>query len=99
MESNKIKRIYFEVHGKVQGVGFRRFVWRSSAEIGNVTGWVMNTEHNTVKGEAQSELEHLEKVLKRLNKGSTYSTVSKVEYIFIDPITDESQFTIRKTQK
>lgn len=59
MESNsnsmegRCVHLVFEVHGKVQGVYFRKFTVRKATELG-LKGWVMNAPEKTkVVGEAQ----------------------------------------------
>ncbi|CAH8463468.1 Acylphosphatase-2 [Schistosoma haematobium] len=40
----------FEVHGKVQGVFFRKYA-AEFAKVNGLVGWIMNTESGTVVGE------------------------------------------------
>ena len=46
-----MQQIEFEVHGKVQGVFFRKYTKKEADRL-NLTGWVMNTTHKTVVGTA-----------------------------------------------
>ena len=40
-EGAKIRRLRVEIHGAVQGVGFRPFVYRLATELA-LNGWVIN---------------------------------------------------------
>lgn len=44
-----IQSCNFEIHGKVQRVYFRKYTQKRAKELG-ITGWVMNTPNNSVKG-------------------------------------------------
>ena len=46
-----MQRLEFEVHGKVQGVFFRKHTKKTADALG-LSGWVMNTKHKTVVGVA-----------------------------------------------
>lgn len=46
---SNIKTCYFEVHGKVQKVFFRKYTQKQAIILG-ITGWIMNTPSQTVKG-------------------------------------------------
>ena len=41
----------FEIHGKVQGVFFRKYTKKQADKL-KLTGWVMNTKKGTVVGVA-----------------------------------------------
>jgi len=40
-ENEKLRRLRVEIHGAVQGVGFRPFIYRLATDLG-LTGWVIN---------------------------------------------------------
>jgi len=81
--------------GRVQGVGFRYFVWREAEALG-VHGWVRNRADGTVEALAQGTNEELDRFLDRLQEGPRWSRVISVS------ATDESDegvpqgFEIRK---
>ena len=66
------------VHGIVQGVGYRYYVYRAAQELG-LAGWVRNNPLGTVEvlaGGTQEQLERLEAILR---KGPFASHVDHVE--------------------
>ena len=66
------------VSGRVQGVGFRRFVCARALGLG-LKGWVRNLSDGRVEVLAVgTEIQH-EKLLLELNKGPQASFVEKVE--------------------
>lgn len=68
----------YRVHGRVQGVGFRAFVWRAAQEIG-IDGWVRNRYDGTVEVLAGGEPEMHDRLLVQLNRGPRWSQVVRVE--------------------
>lgn len=63
--------------GKVQGVGFRRFVQRQALEL-NLQGWVRNVFDGSVEVLATGPEERLSELLSRLQQGPPFSVVEKV---------------------
>ncbi|KAJ8101290.1 Acylphosphatase [Lipomyces tetrasporus] len=87
-----LRRVAFEVHGRVQGVGFRKF---AEALRTGVTGWVLNTRHGTVKGEAQGAANTIERLVEALKAGPMLSRVDKIDYKYIDVLSSENGFVVR----
>ncbi|KAL2122542.1 hypothetical protein VTJ04DRAFT_2997 [Mycothermus thermophilus] len=73
-----LKRVYFRVHGTVQGVGFRYFTQKRATEL-NITGWVRNTDNGKVEGEAQGEEDAIKTFLKHIDNGPRHAHVCKLE--------------------
>ncbi|KAI8684383.1 Acylphosphatase-like domain-containing protein [Fusarium keratoplasticum] len=74
------KRVYFVVHGTVQGMcrlPSRYFTRKKAREYG-VTGWCRNTRDDTVEGEAQATEDILTKFLKDVDYGPRHARVTKV---------------------
>eukprot|EP00565_Helicotheca_tamesis_P004169 CAMPEP_0185737230 /NCGR_PEP_ID=MMETSP1171-20130828/29964_1 /TAXON_ID=374046 /ORGANISM="Helicotheca tamensis, Strain CCMP826" /LENGTH=160 /DNA_ID=CAMNT_0028408105 /DNA_START=191 /DNA_END=673 /DNA_ORIENTATION=- len=76
----------FEVHGKVQGVNFRKYTQQKANSL-DLLGWVRNTPIGTVVGEAVSpansnaKAETLEEMKHWLQHiGSPMSRIDKVEF-------------------
>ncbi len=59
-----MKRVSVQIHGAVQGVGFRPFVYRLAHEMG-LKGWVINDSRG-VFIEAEGEASHLQTFIRRL---------------------------------
>ncbi|KAK8048979.1 hypothetical protein PG994_010709 [Apiospora phragmitis] len=89
------KRVYFLVHGQVQGVGFRYYTQKKATAMG-ITGWCRNTDNQKVEGEAQGEESTLKQFLKDINQGPSHSKVMKVDQEDRDVQEGESQFEVRQ---
>ncbi|MCW8983953.1 MAG: acylphosphatase [Thermoanaerobaculales bacterium] len=73
----------FRIMGRVQGVGFRYFVWREAETLG-VDGWVRNRADGTVEALARGTSEELDRFQDRLQEGPRWSRVMSVS------VTDEA---------
>ena len=73
-----IKR--YRVTGRVQGVGFRYFVYREAQAMG-VDGWVRNRKDGTVEALVEASDEEHAKLARRLDEGPSMSRVTGVECI------------------
>lgn len=72
------KCISFRVTGRVQGVGFRYFVYHQALEL-SISGAVRNEEDGSVTGEAQGLIEAMDEFLRRLQVGPSLSRVESIE--------------------
>ncbi|KAF7537399.1 hypothetical protein G7054_g3735 [Neopestalotiopsis clavispora] len=88
------QRIYFLVHGTVQGVSFRYYTQRKASEIG-VTGWVRNTDAGKVEGEAQGSPDAIKQFLKYIDQGPTHAKVVKLDKEERDVKDGENNFEVR----
>ncbi|KAI2614421.1 Acylphosphatase [Hypoxylon fragiforme] len=89
------QRVYFLVHGRVQGVSYRYFAHKKAAEH-NVTGWCRNTENGKVEGEAQGDEDALKSFLKDLDKGPTHAHVVRLDKESRDVQEGEASFEVRR---
>ncbi|KAM5380233.1 hypothetical protein ACJZ2D_003684 [Fusarium nematophilum] len=89
------KRVYFVVHGTVQGVGFRYFTRKVAHEYG-VSGWCRNTHDNKVEGEAQGSDDILAKFLNDVGTGPRHSKVTQVDKEERDVVEGESGFIVTR---
>lgn len=69
----------FQVHGRVQGVGFRYFVCQEAQDLG-LAGWVRNEGDGTVSGEAGGDLSRLEAFRDRLEQGPRFARISRLDW-------------------
>lgn len=73
------KRLTFEVHGKVQGVFFRKHTVEKARDLG-LTGWVANSLRGTVVGEAEGAGAAVDALTSWLrDTGSPASRVERVD--------------------
>ncbi len=90
-----LKRLRMEIHGAVQGVGFRPFVYRL-ADSFDVTGWVCNTSAGVIL-----EVEGEEAVLRRFGEAverekPAISIIQNITREYLDPA-GYTGFEIRKS--
>ncbi|KAI0483075.1 acylphosphatase [Xylariaceae sp. FL0804] len=88
------QRVYFLVHGRVQGVNFRYFTANKAKEL-NITGWCRNTPNDKVEGEAQGDEDSIKQFLKEVNNGPPSAKVMKLDQESRDPQDGESKFEVR----
>ncbi|KAJ8120523.1 hypothetical protein ONZ43_g2788 [Nemania bipapillata] len=89
------QRIYFLVHGRVQGVNFRNFTQKEATKLG-VTGWCMNTDNEKVEGEAQGSHEAIKQFLKAIDQGPRHARVVKLDKEDRESLEGETHFEIRR---
>ena len=81
--------------GRVQGVGFRYFVWREAETLG-VDGWVRNRADGTVEALARGTKEELDRLKECIQEGPRWSRVTSVS-VTDEPDEDVPQgFEIRR---
>ena len=71
--------LHFFVDGRVQGVGFRRFVSKKAKEL-SLTGWVRNTFDHRVEVLACGDAVRLSLLLQACQKGPLFSSVVSVTF-------------------
>mmetsp|Transcript_21690 Transcript_21690/g.33951 ORF Transcript_21690/g.33951 Transcript_21690/m.33951 type:complete len:100 (+) Transcript_21690:752-1051(+) len=96
--SGEVGVFAFEVHGKVQGVFFRKYTEKKASELG-LRGWVQNTPRNTVIGEVEGNPKALAKMEEWL--GKTGSPKSRIDRLSVSnrrstASSSFSKFEIRK---
>jgi len=84
-----MKRIQANITGRVQGVGFRNFVWQQARAAG-VHGFVRNTRDGSVEVVAEGEEPALEQLRQKLWKGPL---LSRVDDVAIDESPATGEFT------
>ena len=68
----------YRITGRVQGVGFRYFVWREAEGLG-IDGWVRNCADGTVEAVARGPADILAQLEIRLAEGPRWSRVESVD--------------------
>ena len=66
------------VYGRVQGVGFRAYVYRE-ARLMDVDGWVRNRRDGTVEALVWGETDLIDALLVRIEEGPRYGRVDRVD--------------------
>jgi acylphosphatase len=72
------RRLEAVVHGRVQGVGFRVFVFDTARRLGLV-GWVANEAGRRVRCVAEGREADLDRLLERLRSGPPGAFVERVD--------------------
>ena len=93
----EIKRLRITLHGAVQGVGFRPFVYRLAHEL-RLAGWVLNSAQG-LQIEVEGEQQQLGIFLERVqSERPSRSFIQSAEHSFLDPTGFES-FSIRTSEE
>jgi len=94
--NNALQRVRVSIHGAVQGVGFRPFVYRLATELG-LTGWVSNSSQG-VAIEAEGEFSRIADFLHRLEvEKPPRASIHGLEYWQLGPVGYE-RFEIRPSE-
>jgi acylphosphatase len=89
-------RLHVIIQGRVQGVGFRAFVYRKATEIG-VTGWVRNRWDGSVEVIAEGDHSSLDKLVINLKRRPASAMVSALDTVW-QPATGEfNRFSVKST--
>ena len=89
-----IRAVSGNVHGRVQGVGFRYATIRQAERIG-VSGWVSNRADGTVAFFVQGTAEGVELMLRFLRVGPSAARVDRLELQESTPDASVGRFTLR----
>ena len=85
------------IHGRVQGVGFRAWVWRTASELG-LTGWVRNRRDGTVEALFEGASADVEDMLARCAEGPSHpAAVARVEMLQDHAAAPSSSFEVYPT--
>ncbi len=76
--SDEIQARRYRIHGVVQGVGYRAFVWRLAGSLG-LSGWVRNRLDGSVEAVLRGPSDLLEKAVGQLRVGPRLSSVQHIE--------------------
>jgi acylphosphatase len=87
------KTIVLTIRGRVQGVGFRRFVWRKAQDFG-VSGWVRNLPDGSVETLIQGSEEEIRQMRSWCERGPFGSNVTGIEEKIIEQAAAYTTFEI-----
>ncbi len=85
--------VHIIIKGNVQGVSFRYFTLKQAQEL-NLFGWVQNKPNGTVEVDAQGDKINLERFIKILQQGPSFSRVDDVTLNWEHPKKDYTDFAI-----
>jgi acylphosphatase len=88
------RRLSIEIHGAVQGVGFRPFVYRLAHQHG-ITGWVRNRRDGTVEAEVEGTEDRIDEVLAWMAEGPPGSAVTSARVTELDATGSGAPFEVR----
>jgi len=95
--SLNISRLKLVIHGVVQGVGFRPFVYRLATQL-NLFGWVLNSAQG-VFIEVEGDVETLREFLLRVERERPrISSIQSLEPAWLDAV-GYTEFTIRESKE
>ena len=87
MNSGDVLRAEIYVSGRVQGVGYRRFVRNAAGRLG-IDCYPINLKDGRVFVVVESRREAIDLLIKELWKGPTFAYVEDVDVIFKEPTGD-----------
>ncbi|MGA1845840.1 acylphosphatase [Deferribacter abyssi] len=87
------KRLHAIVFGKVQGVGYRAFIYDKALYLG-LKGFVRNLPDGTVEIEAEGDEISIYRLLDSAKKGSPLANVTNVDYKIYDDLRGYTKFEI-----
>jgi acylphosphatase len=71
-------QLTIQVHGRVQGVGFRAFAYRTAQRL-RLTGYVKNLPDGTLELVAEGSEFSLQELLEAIEQGPNHAHVTNVE--------------------
>jgi acylphosphatase len=87
-------RLTAEVHGRVQGVGYRQFVQSQARRLG-IHGWVRNRRDGSVELEAEGPRSALQRFWELVRRGPPAARVERVDVTW-GPYTGQyNEFEVR----
>lgn len=87
-------RLYAQIEGRVQGVGYRAFAIRKAEELG-LAGWVRNRWDGSVEVVAEGQRPLLDKFLAALFTGPPSANVTRISPEWLAATGEFSRFSAR----
>jgi len=82
------------IHGRVQGVFFRKFVRDHALQL-NIKGYAKNIGFNKVKVVAQGEKNRVQQLIQICEEGPSASNVERVDVVFDKPTDEYTNFQVK----
>jgi acylphosphatase len=82
------------IEGRVQGVGYRKFVQRKASQLG-LAGYVMNLRDGTVRVRVEGGREAIEELARDLTKGPPLAKVDSLDVTWRPPTGRFTAFGVR----
>lgn len=89
-----MERYLIRYEGRVQGVGFRYFVYRTAGRFG-LTGYVHNHSDGSVEVQVQGDEDRIATFLKVVKDGNGFIIITRSEIQKTYPRPEEKSFEIR----
>jgi acylphosphatase len=89
------KRVHVEIHGYVQGVGFRYFARETANELGLI-GWVRNRSDGAVEVVAEGEEGRLARFVGLLKQGPFRADVESTDVTWSEPTGEFDRFYVKR---
>jgi acylphosphatase len=86
-------RVHIIVHGLVQGVGFRYFVYKKAVNL-NLTGYVRNLFSGDVEIEAEGNRSLIEEFIEEVKIGPSAADVTDMKIDWMKCLNTESRFEL-----
>lgn len=77
-QNHELKAVRVHIEGRVQGVGFRYFVYKNARRRG-VAGWVRNLEDGRVEAHFEGSSEQVHVLIELCKKGPAGAKVKQVD--------------------
>ena len=73
-----------QVHGRVQGVGYRHWLRETATRLG-LAGWVRNAADGTVEALVEGDMAAVEEMLRACRRGPPGASVSLIHEDLVEP--------------
>lgn len=90
-------RLHLLVKGRVQGVGFRFFVYQTGLNL-LLRGWVRNIINGDVEILAEGPRKKLNLLIREVRKGPRMAEIIDIDLSWDEPVGDLPPFTILNTK-
>lgn len=93
-QNHESKAVRVQVEGRVQGVGFRYFVYKNARRKG-VSGWVKNLDDGRVEAHFEGSAAHVDALVELCEKGPVGAKVKKIDTQPVTPNGTQQAFDFK----